>query len=102
MHRSLLFLALFLCCALNVKSKKAHAELSGDTYSSKEWRVTTKAPRSWQKTERTSYPNVLLWMARQNPPGKMLLSAQGVSEGFHSADYRKKTERLLKTMGFTI
>ena len=65
------------------------------------WQIRLAAPRNWQLTEQTSYPNVLLWMARP-PEGRMLLSGEKVAADETALKYAARTTVLLETMGFTL
>jgi hypothetical protein len=76
-------------------------DVDGARFESTEWKVRLTAPRNWQLTERTSYPNVLLWMAHP-PDARMLLSAEYVSDGETAASYAARTSKLLETIGFKL
>jgi hypothetical protein len=78
----------------------AVADIEGDRFTSDEWRVSLTAPRGWLLTEQTSYPNILLWMIRHDPEGKMILSAEPVDPGVDAQAYAQKTLALLETFGF--
>jgi hypothetical protein len=94
-----------IVCALALVASvaaTARADIDGDRYTSSEWRVRMTAPKNWQVTEQTSYPNVLLWMVRHAPDGKMLLSAERVKEGEDANDYATRTSSLLAKLGFTL
>jgi hypothetical protein len=80
----------------------AQAEIVGDRFRSTEWRVTMVAPRNWQITDQTSYPNILLWMVRHNPPGKMLLAAERVAAETDVLTYAATTTKVLQAMGFVV
>jgi len=78
------------------------AEVDGDRFRSKEWRIRMTAPKDWQLSEQTSYPNVLLWMVRSAPDGKMLLSAEKLSEDIDALEYANRTVKVLEKMGFQV
>lgn len=78
----------------------AVADIEGDRFTSDEWRVTVTAPRGWLLTEQTSYPNILLWMVRHDPAGKMLLSAERVEPDLDALAYANRTLALLEPLGF--
>lgn len=80
----------------------ARADVNGDRFRSPEWRVRMNAPKNWQISEQTSYPNVLLWMVRRSPPGKMLLSAEKQPDHMTSLEYANSTAKVLETLGFTV
>ena len=78
------------------------AEVDGDRFRSDKWRIQMTAPRNWQIGEQTSYPNVLLWMVRRNPAGKMLLSAEELPPTVDSLAYANRTKKVLETLGFRV
>ena len=80
----------------------ARADIEGEQFQSGAWRVRLSAPRGWQMTEKTAYPNVLLRMVRRAPDGKMLLSAERIQPGTDARAYAVKTAELLKKMGFNV
>jgi hypothetical protein len=52
------------------------AELDNAIYSSKTHRIRLVVPRGWRATDQPSYPGLLLWMLRDRPAGKMVLTAE--------------------------
>jgi len=92
---------LALCAAL---ARPAVADIEDSHFTSKRWGVAIDAPRNWTLSERTSYPNILLWMARQSPPeGKMLLTAEKLPRRTSdSLTYARQTRIVLRQMGFTV
>jgi hypothetical protein len=80
----------------------AHAEIDGDRFLSRAWRVRLTAPRNWQLTDKTAYPSVLLRMVRRAPDGKMLLTAEKVAAGVDALAYAIRTAELLRTMRFEV
>ncbi len=80
----------------------ASADIEGEQFQSGAWRVRLSAPRGWQLTEKTAYPNVLLRMVRRAPDGMMLLSAERIQPGTDARAYAMKTAELLKTMRFEV
>lgn len=81
---------------------EASAQLGGERFKSTEWRVRLVAPRKWKVSQQISYPNVLLWMTRQKPDGKMLFAAEKIQVGTSARQYAKKTEQLLGKLGFRV
>lgn len=69
----------------------AGAEVVGNRYQSKAWGLRITAPANWYLSQQTSYPDILLWMYRPNPPGKMLLSAEELDDGLTSRQYAERT-----------
>ncbi len=93
-------LAAFVAIAL--MATPALGIIEDGSFQSPGWGVSVVAPRNWQLSEQTSYPNILLWMSRRSPDGKMLLTAEkliGVSE---PRTYALKTAKVLRSMGFTV
>src|SRR5690606_13601795 len=80
----------------------ARARLDGTSFVSEAWRIEMTAPRGWQVSERSSYPNVLLWMARRNPHGRMLLTAERLRRSEDVLSYARRTAATLATMGFRV
>jgi hypothetical protein len=96
----LAMLAVLVACTLWIDVPAARADLDGDRFKSKRWRVRLTTPRNWKASEQSSYPNVLLWMVRQNPPGKILLSAEKMAKASGALDYANRTRKILAEMGF--
>lgn len=80
----------------------ARADIDGDTFVSPTWRVRVTAPKSWQLTEKTAYPNLLLRMVRRAPDGMMLLSAERLPRGEDALHFARRTATLLGKMGFEV
>jgi hypothetical protein len=88
--------------ALLGAASPARADVNGDTFVSTAWRVRLTAPRGWQISERSSYPNVLLWMMRRSPRGRMLLSAEHLPPGQTVMAYAERTAGKLERLGFRV
>jgi hypothetical protein len=58
------------------RSRRVDADLDNQLYTSKPDRVSLVVPRGWRATEQPSYPGVLLWMLRSQPPGEIALTAE--------------------------
>jgi hypothetical protein len=86
--------------AVALLATTARAEIRGDVFTSPDWQVSITAPRHWQSTERTSYPNILLRMSAQN--GKMLLAAERLAKPKTTLAYATETARILKGAGFKV
>ncbi|MBT8495762.1 MAG: hypothetical protein KJO07_22135 [Deltaproteobacteria bacterium] len=80
----------------------ARADVNNGRFSSKVWGVELVAPRYWQLSERTSYPNILLWMSRRAPDGKLLLTAERLSKPTNAIGYARATRTVLRSMGFKV
>jgi len=100
--RSLLFAAVAFTLIASLVSDGARADIEGDRFTSEDWHVTLRAPSHWQISERTSYPNVLLWMTHAEPEGRMLLSAEMRVTGGDAEAYAKATSAVLVQLGFTV
>lgn len=85
-----------------VSAAAARAQVNGDRYESEEWRVRISAPANWRMSQQTSYPNILLWMHRHNPPGTMLLAAERLDRKLSSQQYAERTQATLAELGFTV
>lgn len=60
---------------------ESEAELENQVFTSRaasstEDRLRLIVPRGWRATEQPSYPGLLLWMARTQPPGQIVLTAE--------------------------
>lgn len=53
-----------------------NAELENSIFSSKVNRIRLVVPRGWRPTDQPSYPGLLLWMLRNQPEGKIVLTAE--------------------------
>lgn len=97
---------MFLCAAAIVATTGAPAstaaDVDGDKFVSREWGVSLRAPSPWQMSERTSYPNILLWMTHSQPPGRMLLSVEVHDDKLDARTYAERTAALLTELGFSV
>lgn len=80
----------------------AVADIDGDEFRSRDYPVRITAPKNWHPTEHTSYPNILLWMTRKNPDGRMLLAAEPQTGRIDGETYAKRTGEVLTRLGFTV
>lgn len=64
-----------LVAALVVVVGESGAELENQVFTSSTHRLRLVVPRGWRATEQPSYPGLLLWMARTQPPGEIALTA---------------------------
>lgn len=55
---------------------ESEAELENQVFTSRADRLRLIVPRGWRATEQPSYPGLLLWMARTQPPGQIVLTAE--------------------------
>jgi hypothetical protein len=93
--------AAFLAAFLST-SASARADIEGDRFESKPWRIRMSAPRNWQLTERTAYPNILLRLVRRAPDGKMMLAAERLAAGETAQAYARRTADILRSMRFEV
>ncbi len=52
------------------------AELENQVFTSRADRLRMVVPRGWRATDQPSYPGLLLWMMRSQPPGQIVLTAE--------------------------
>ena len=90
--------------ALIAVGATARADLDGDLFTRElfGYQVSLVTPKNWNPTEERSYPSVLLWMSRRDPPGRMLLSAERLDGSLDAFGYAKRSTALLETLGFTV
>jgi len=55
---------------------RVNAELENSIFTSKVHKVRLVVPRGWRATDQPSYPGLMLWMLRNQPEGKIVLSAE--------------------------
>ena len=77
---------------------KGKSEIKNDRFISEKWKVSIKIPRHWQATEKTSYPNILIWLAQ--PKARMLFTAETVDAKLDSQRYAEATLKELTDLGF--
>jgi hypothetical protein len=52
------------------------ADLENQVYTSRADRLRIVVPRGWRPTDQPSYPGLLLWMMRSQPPGQIVLTSE--------------------------
>ena len=72
---AMLLVALGLC-ALLVHERSSRAELDNSVFTSIPDRVRVVVPRGWSVTDQPSYPGLLLWMLRTDPPGQIVVTSE--------------------------
>lgn len=96
-------LALLVAIATTtLPATSARADIDGDRFVSSDWGVSLRAPSNWQMSERTSYPNIVLWMTHQQPIGRMLLSVEVHPQKIDSKTYAENTREVLTRLGFNV
>lgn len=56
--------------------EESEAELENQVFTSRPDRLRMVVPRGWRATDQPSYPGLLLWMMRAQPPGTIVLTAE--------------------------
>lgn len=54
----------------------SRAELENQVFTSRSDRLRLIVPRNWRATDHPTYPGLLLWMMRTQPPGQIVLSSE--------------------------
>ena len=54
----------------------SRAELENQVFTSRSDRLRLIVPRNWRATDHPTYPGILLWMMRTQPPGQIALSSE--------------------------
>ena len=93
--------------AVALLASDARAECDGETCTQQMWgwSIAITAPRNWKPTEERSYPSILVWIGRRDPPGRMLLSAERLEESATPLDsqaYAERSSTLLVSLGFQV
>lgn len=76
MKRLLLAIGALVLVAIAISTSVVEAELDNQIFTSKKDRLRLVVPRGWRATDQASYPGMLLWMLRNQPDGKMVLTAE--------------------------
>lgn len=80
----------------------ARADCDDETCTRELWGflVEITAPKNWRPAEERSYPSILVWMGRRDPPGRMLLSAERLDVELDAKGYAERSRALLEVLGF--
>lgn len=102
MRRIALAAAVFAVFA--VIGATSRADIDGDSFRRDlwGWTITLRAPKNWSPSEERSYPSILVWLVRRDPPGRMLLSAEQLEDTSGAFQYAERTSVLLEALGFTV
>jgi hypothetical protein len=73
---SALAMLVALVLALGFLVGESSAELDNQVFTSRAERLRLVVPRGWRATDQPSYPGLLLWMMRSQPPGQIVLTAE--------------------------
>lgn len=71
-----LALAAALSITVGVLVGSSSAELESAVFTWREARLRMIVPRGWRASDQTSYPGLVLWMARSDPPGQIQLTVE--------------------------
>ena len=52
------------------------ADLENQVFTSRSDRIRLVVPRGWRGTDQPSYPGLVLWMMRSQPPGRIVLTSE--------------------------
>ena len=52
------------------------AELENQVFTSRAGRLRMIVPRGWRATDQPSYPGLILWMMKSQPPGQIVLTSE--------------------------
>jgi hypothetical protein len=66
-----------LSVAIGVLVGSSAAELESAVFTSREAGLRMIVPRGWRASDQTSYPGLVLWMARSDPPGQPQVTPPG-------------------------
>lgn len=55
---------------------KSDAELENQVFTSRADRLRLVVPRGWRASDQPSYPGLLLWLSRSQPPGQIVLTSE--------------------------
>ena len=71
-----LALAAALAVIAGILVEESAADLDGQVFTSRSDRLQLLVPRGWRSSDQKSYPGMLLWMARSQPPGQIELTGE--------------------------
>lgn len=94
-------LALLAAIAVSVLVlvEDSEADLDNLVFTSKPDRIRMVVPRGWRATDQPSYPGLLLWMMRSQPPGQIVLTSEVFTRELYCAwpaACRNSTEPVLQ------
>src|SRR5213595_1660306 len=65
-----------LAIVIGALAGDSRAELENQVFTSRSDRLRLIVPRNWRATDHPTYPGLLLWMMRTQPPGQIVLSSE--------------------------
>ncbi len=72
----LVLLAGFASLGAFLLGRESRADLENQVFTSRADRLRLVVPRGWRASDQPSYPGLLLWMARNQPQGQMVLTSE--------------------------
>jgi hypothetical protein len=73
---ALALLGAIAAIVVGVSARRSTAEIENTVFTSRADRLRLVIPRGWRATDQPSYPGLLLWMMRSQPPGQIVLTAE--------------------------
>src|SRR5882724_6040698 len=85
LRRAALRLALIAAVALvvGVVVEPSSAELENLVFTSPADHLRLIVPRGWRSSDQPSYPGLVLWMARSQPQGQMVLTTEAFTRDLY-------------------
>ncbi len=80
-----LALLVALACGLAFLVEESRAELDSSVFTSPSDRLRMVVPRGWRATDQPSYPGLILWMMRSQPPGQIVLTSEAFTRELYCA-----------------
>jgi hypothetical protein len=76
-----LLIALVVIAGFLVEDSRA--ELENQVFTSRGDRLRMVVPRGWRATDHPTYPGLLLWMMRTQPPGQIVLTSEAFTRALY-------------------
>lgn len=74
-----------LALAIHFVVGESAADLENLVFTSRASHLKVVVPRGWRASEQANYPGVLLWMARSQPPGQIVLTSEPFTRALYCA-----------------
>lgn len=68
---------------VGIRVRDSSAEIENQVFTSRVDRLRLVIPRGWRATDQPSYPGLLLWMMRSQPPGQIVLTAEAFTRDLY-------------------
>ena len=78
-----LALLIAITAIATVLVEDSRAELDNQVFTSRGDRLRMVVPRGWRATDHPTYPGLLLWMMRTQPPGQIVLSSESFTRDLY-------------------